>query len=179
MHGEKQWIEPLKFGEGGRSRGISVYLLPEAFIHHLPGCNDEQLLAKVLEEMSESLDGFDEQAQDSFGDAGLPLTMKEAIRGLFSGRFDADYPFYGIAFEFVCVSVGAELDNRGFVPCSVGCEPLHARRAAEDDGLDPKAADRIAGLGRCLVRALVGRRDSRGRASARGGTHQRDQLSAA
>src|SRR5262249_28059413 len=99
-------------------QALSVYLLPEAF-RHLPGSGDQGLLADVLRIQGDALRDFDEQAEDQFGDDGLPLTMTEAITGLFTGQLDPDYPFYGIAFEFVCSALGESLDNRGFVPCSV------------------------------------------------------------
>jgi hypothetical protein len=104
-------------------QALSVYLLPEAVVRQLPGGGDEALLGEVLKAQEEALRAFDEQAAEQFGDEGLPLTMAEAITGLFSGHLDPAYPFYGIAFEFVCASLGEGLDNRGFVPCSVDLYP--------------------------------------------------------
>jgi hypothetical protein len=103
-------------------QALSVYLLPEAVVRQLPG-GDDALLADVLRIQGDALSDFDEQAEDQFGDEGLPLTMADAITGLFSGRLDPDYPFYGIAFEFVCSALGEALDNRGFVPCSADLYP--------------------------------------------------------
>lgn len=103
-------------------QGLNIYPLPEKTIRSLPGSGDRKLLADILRFQGERLSEFDEHAEDQFDD-GLPLTMEEAITGLFSGELDPDYPFYGIAFEFVCSSLGEWLNNAGFVPCSVDLYP--------------------------------------------------------
>src|SRR5262245_53114620 len=101
-------------------QALSVYLVPEAAVCRLPGSGDETLLNSVLRAQGKALRQFDEQFDE---DDEPPLTMTEAVKGLFLGRLDPDYPFYGIAFEFVCASLGEWLDNRGFVPCSVDLYP--------------------------------------------------------
>jgi hypothetical protein len=110
---------------------LEVFLVPEGVIRRLPGSGDERLLETVLRDMGESLRDFDEQFEE--GELPSPLTLAEAVAGLFSGRLDPDYPFYGIAFEFVCAALGEPMDNRGFVPCSVDRYPaLNAALAAHD-----------------------------------------------
>jgi hypothetical protein len=102
-------------------QGLSVYLIPEPAVRGLPGSGDKELLDTVLRDQGEYLRQFDEQFDE---DEAPSLTMAEAVAGLFSGRLDPDYPFYNIAFEFICASLGETLDNRGFVPCSVDLYPI-------------------------------------------------------
>ncbi len=102
-------------------QALSVYLVPEKVIRTLSGGGHDRLLRQVLRAQRDRLRAFDEQFDEDGDD--LPLTVAEAIEGLFSGHLDPDYPFYSVAFEFVCGGLGEELDNRGFVPCSVDLYP--------------------------------------------------------
>ncbi|HMF20295.1 MAG TPA: hypothetical protein VKE98_24010 [Gemmataceae bacterium] len=111
--------------------------MPEAVVRGLPGSGDQALLKTVLKVQKRALRQFDEQFDE--GEAP-PLTMAEAVAGLFSGELDPDYPFYGIAFEFVCASLGHELDNRGFVPCSVDLYPT-LDKVLSDQGVPLRMTD--------------------------------------
>jgi hypothetical protein len=104
-------------------QALSVYLLPEAVVRQLPGGDEDRIVREVLRVQGEYLRDFDAQAEEQFGEEGLPLRITEAIAGLVSGRLDPAYPFYGIAFEFVCASLGETLDAPGFVPCSADYYP--------------------------------------------------------
>lgn len=122
------------------SQGLELYLLREEINRALPGSGDQRLLEEVLRVQARAIEGFDEHAADQWDEGEAPMTMAEAIAGLFSGCFDADYPYYGIAFEFVCSSLGEWLPNSGFCPCSVDLYP-HVDSILAENGVPLRMTD--------------------------------------
>ncbi len=106
------------------SMGMMVYLVDEAEVKAVPGSNDADLLADLLERegQRESLAWLDEELQDVMEDRCPGFTHADALRDLIAGRVsrpDAGF-LYANAFEHVCSSLGGWVQNR-FSRCSPEC----------------------------------------------------------
>lgn len=102
-------------------RGLMCYLVPERDISTIIGCQDEVLLANILEQMAEDIDRLDQEFFTADGEHGPGLTFTQALRELISGNLSqpetCDY-IYTYAFEEVCRYYGTWLSNTQFARCN-------------------------------------------------------------
>jgi hypothetical protein len=106
------------------SQGLMVYLVAEQAIAAVIGCQDDDLLADILEQMANDFASLDEQFFTDDKEYGPGLTFEQALRELFwgslSGPETCDF-VYTYAFEEVCRYYGKWLGNSRFARCSTEC----------------------------------------------------------
>jgi hypothetical protein len=103
------------------SLGLMVYLVPTDEVIGVIGCQNEDLLADVLERMADDIESLDEQFDTDSEEFGPGLTFAQALEELFVGslsRPEACDFVYTYAFEEVCRYYGEWLGNTRFARCS-------------------------------------------------------------
>lgn len=99
-----------ELGGDPMSAGMQVYLVDEAEVRSIHGCDDTELLEHMLqrEGQRDSLESFDEAVGDLMEDDCPDFTHADALREIFAGevsRPEVGY-VYTNAFEFVCSYLG-------------------------------------------------------------------------